>query len=441
MKESISIFGLGYVGSVMATCLAHKGFHVVGVDLNPQKVERLESGHSPVIEAGLEEMAAESRRACRLHATTDVVSAVSGSSISFICVGTPSLRNGSLDLNALDRVCRQIGQALREKESFHAVVVRSTVLPGTTESVVIPTLEATSGKKLGKDFSVCFNPEFLREGSAVADFYNPPFTVLGATHPDHLSAARQIFEGLPGPVFETSLSAAEMVKYVCNAFHALKVSFGNEIGTLCKHWGVDAETVMKIFISDSKLNISSAYLMPGFAFGGSCLPKDLRALQYAAQKKDVSLPLLGAILPSNQQHIQRAVDAVLAAKKKRVGMLGLSFKAGTDDLRESPQVDLIKRLIGEGCEVQVWDEQVLMGKLVGSNRQFIEETIPHIGSLLTRDLQQVLQKAEVVVIGTNSVDKEILAKHLRPEQIVIDLVNLESSRRIGGSAAYEGICW
>jgi GDP-mannose 6-dehydrogenase len=441
MKETISIFGLGYVGSVMATCLAHKGYRVIGVDLNPQKVERLESGHSPVLEAGLEEMAAENRRACRLHATTDAHSAVASSNISFICVGTPSLRNGCLDLNALERVCREIGQALRQKDSFHTVVVRSTVLPGTTESIVIPTLEASSGKTSGRDFTVCFNPEFLREGCAVTDFHNPPFTVLGAANSDHLFVVRQIFEWLPGTVFETSLSAAEMVKYVCNAFHALKVSFANEIGTLCKHWDVDAELVMKIFASDSKLNISSAYLTPGFAFGGSCLPKDLRALQYAAQKEDVSIPLLRAILPSNQEHIQRAVDSVLVTKKKKVGMLGLSFKTGTDDLRESPQVELIKRLIGEGCQVQVWDEQVSMGQLVGSNRQFIEETIPHIGSLLTNNLQQVLQHAEVVVVGTKSLEMETLAKHLRPEQVVIDLVNLERSRRVSCSTTYEGICW
>jgi GDP-mannose 6-dehydrogenase len=441
MTKAISIFGLGYVGSVMAACLAHKGHQVIGVDLNPLKVERLNSGHSPVLEAGLEEMAAENHQACRLHGTTDSSSAVCESDISFICVGTPSLRNGNLDLGAIERVCKDIGNALRRKDGYHTVVLRSTILPGTAESLAIPALEASSGKHAGRDFCVCVNPEFLREGCAVADFYDPPFTILGAAEPSHLAPLRDIYGWVRGPIFETPLTVAEMVKYVCNAFHAVKVTFANEFGTLCKHLGVDTELVMRIFTSDSKLNISPAYLTPGFAFGGSCLPKDLRALQYSAQKVDLTLPLLGAILFSNQQHIERAVDIILHTNKKKVGVLGLSFKADTDDLRESPLVQLIKRLLGEGCQIRVWDEQVSMGHLVGSNRQFIEEAIPHIGSLLTTDLQQVVQEAEVVVIGTKSIERERLGRYLRPEQTVIDLVNLERARRSEGQVAYEGICW
>lgn len=441
MTKTVSVFGLGYVGSVMAICLAHKGHRVIGVDLNPHKVERLESGHSPILEAGLEEMAAENRRACRLHGTADSAFAVCESSVSFICVGTPSLRNGSLDLRAVERTCKEIGQALRRKDAYHTIVVRSTILPGTAESLVIPTLEESSGKHAGRDFCVCVNPEFLREGCSVADFYHPPFTILGAADPNHLSPLRDIYDWVPGPIYETPLNVAEMVKYICNAYHAVKVSFANEVGTLCKHLGVDTELVTRIFTSDLKLNISPAYLSPGFAFGGSCLPKDLRALQYSAQKVDLTLPLLGTILLSNQQHIERAVDTILRTNKKKLGILGLSFKADTDDLRESPLVELIKRLLGEGCQIRVWDEQVSMGQLVGSNRQFIEEAIPHIGSLLTTDLKQVVQGAEVIVIGTRSIEKERLGKYLRSDQMVIDLVNLERSKRIEGQVAYEGICW
>ena len=441
MTDSISVFGLGYVGSVMATCLAHKGFRVMGVDVNRLKVERLESGQSPVLEPGLDEIAAESRKACRLHATTHAVSAVCNSDITFICVATPGSRNGSLDVRAIKSVCEEIGQALREKDSYHTVVLRSTILPGTSESLVIPTLEASSGKLAGRDFAVCVNPEFLREGCAVEDFFHPPFVILGASDPTHLKPLRDLYEWAPATIFETSLAAAEMVKYVCNAFHAVKVSFANEIGTLCKHLSVDTEVVMKIFASDCKLNISPAYLSPGFAFGGSCLPKELRALEYSAKKNDLMLPLLSSILPSNSQHIERAVEAILKCGKRKVAMLGLSFKAGTDDLRESPQVELIKRLLGEGCQVQIWDEQVSMGRLVGSNRQFIDEVIPHIGSLLGTDFDQVVRGAEVVVIGTQSVAKETLASCLQADQIVIDLVNLERSRRTEGSASYDGICW
>ena len=441
MTRSISVFGLGYVGSVTAACLAHKGNRVVGVDVNPVKVEMLESGRSPIIEAGLDGLMAQGRQACRLHATTDVTAAVSQSEISILCVGTPSLRNGKLDLQSIERVCREIGEALRRKDSFHLIVLRSTVLPGTTESVVIPTLEASSGKRAGMDFAVCFNPEFIREGSAVADFFQPPFTILGAAEPSHLAPLRELYHWAPGRIYETSLTAAEMVKYACNAFHALKVSFANEVGTLCKRLGVDTQVVTEIFTSDTRLNISPAYLTPGFAFGGSCLPKDLRALAYRAKELDLRLPLLEAILPSNAEHIERAVEAVLRTNKKKVGILGLSFKAGTDDMRESPLVQLIKRLLGEGCQIRIWDRDVSLGRLVGSNRQYIEEVIPHIGSLLSTNLQEVLETAEVVLIGTRAAEREDLRTYLRPEQIVIDLVNLEKSRRLDGLASYEGICW
>lgn len=439
--RAISVFGLGYVGSVTAACLADLGHCVIGVDVNASKVGMMNSGRSPILESGLDALVEQSQQACRLHATTDATSAVHESDTSFICVGTPSLRNGKLDLSILERVCAQIGQALRDKNGFHLVVVRSTVFPGTTESLVVPTLEAASNKHAGSDFAVCVNPEFMREGSAVADFLHPPFTILGAVHPDYLIPLCELYQRVPGRIFKTTPTVAEMVKYMCNAFHALKVTFANEIGTLCKQLGVDAEAVTEIFTSDTKLNISAAYLRPGFAFGGSCLPKDLRALTYRAKELDLHLPLLAAILPSNDSHIERAVEAVLRTNRKRVALLGLSFKDGTDDLRESPLVQLTKRLLGEGCQMRIWDRDVSLGRLVGSNRQFIEEVIPHIGQLLCADLPQVLDRAEVVLIGTRAADQQTLRTYLRPDQTVIDLAHLEKTSRPNGPAAYEGICW
>jgi GDP-mannose 6-dehydrogenase len=438
---SISVFGLGYVGAVTAVCLAHKGNRLLGVDLNPSKAEMLESGRTPIVEVRVEELASEAHRGDRLHATTDAVAAVAQTDISFICVGTPSQRNGKLDLQGIERVCHDIGEGLRRKNSFHWVVLRSTVLPGTTESVVIPALEAASGKRNGADFAACFIPEFLREGSAVADFFEPPFTILGATNNCDLAPLRELFAWAPAPVFETSAASAEMVKYVCNAFHALKVDFVNEFGTICKHVGVDTEMVTKIFASDTHLNISPAYLKPGFAFGGSCLPKDLRALTYRAKELDLRLPLLESLLPSNAAHIDRAVEAVLRTNKKKVGFLGLSFKSGTDDLRESPLVHLVKRLLGEGCQCRIWDEDVVLGRVLGSNRQFIEETIPHIGSLLSSDLKEVVRHSEVLVVGTKSVSNDKLAAYLHTDTVVIDLVHLDKNRRLNGQNNYEGICW
>jgi GDP-mannose 6-dehydrogenase len=441
VSSSISLFGLGYVGSVSAACFAHMGHRVIGVDVSPAKVEMLALGRSPIIEARMSELVAEGHAASKLAATTDAAKAVRESEISFICVGTPSLRSGKLDLSHIEKVAGEIGAALRDKKTHHVVVLRSTVLPGTTESTLIPILEKTSGRRHGTDFTVCYNPEFMREGSAVADFLQPPYTILGATNLQHLGPLRALYKDVPSPVFETSIPVAEMVKYVSNVYHAVKVGFANEIGTLCKHLGVDSQVVTEIFTSDHKLNISPAYLSPGFAFGGSCLPKDLRAITYRAKELDLSLPMLEALTPSNAEHVNRAVEAVLRTNRRKIAMLGLSFKAGTDDLRESPQVQLIKRLLGEGCQVKIWDKDVSLGRLAGSNRQYIEEVIPHIGSLLSTDLEEVVRSGEVVIIGTKSAEKSQLANCLSPTQIVIDLVNLDRSRRPEGGAAYEGICW
>ena len=441
MSLSISIFGLGYVGSVSAACWARAGHRVTGVDINSAKVELLASGRSPILEPCMSELVAEAHRASRLHATTDGVAAVRDSDVSFVCVGTPSLRSGKPDLSHIQHVGREIGAALQQKRSHHVVVLRSTVLPGTTESVFIPTLESASGRRAGGDFTVCYNPEFMREGSAVADFHEPPYTILGAQSPEHLPLLRQLYESTPGSTFETSIPVAEMVKYASNVFHAVKVGFANEMGTLCKHLAVDTETVTRIIVSDTKLNISPAYLAPGFAFGGSCLPKDLRALTNRAEELHLTLPLLEAVMRSNAEHVNRAVDAVLRTHKKKVALLGLSFKAGTDDLRESPLVHLVKRLIEEGCQVRIWDQNVSLGRLAGSNREYIEHVIPDISSVLFADLEQVVRSAEVVIIGNSSAKREQLARYLDQDQIVLDLVNLDRSHRPDKPAAYQGICW
>jgi GDP-mannose 6-dehydrogenase len=440
MSISVSIFGLGYVGSVTAACLASKGHSVTGVDLSPSKVELLNAGRSPIVEPRMSELVEQAHKTSLLRATTDSAAAVMQTDISFLCVGTPSLRSGKLDLGHVQPVCRDIGQVLRHKNSFHLVVLRSTVLPGTAENIVIPELEKSSGKRLGKDFGVCVNPEFMREGTAVADFLEPSITIIGAAEPSHCAGLRELYAWAPGRIFETSFRSAEMVKYVCNTWHALKVAFANEVGALAKALDVDAEEVTEIFTSDNKLNISASYLKPGFAFGGSCLPKDVRALGYRAKELDLKLPLFESIMPSNDEHLRRAIEIVLDTGKKNIAILGLSFKAATDDLRESPQVQLVKHLLGEGCNLKIWDENVSLGRLIGSNRDYIEHAIPHIGSLLENDLREVLRQAEVVVIGTRSATRDQLQALLRPDHVVVDLVNLEKSRR-PAAGNYEGICW
>jgi GDP-mannose 6-dehydrogenase len=440
VSVSISIFGLGYVGSVSAACFANLGHNVIGVDVSPTKVDALASGRSPIVEARVSELIEEGHKTGRIRATTEASVAVRESDVSFVCVGTPSQRSGKLDLGYVERVVREIGAALKQKKSHHVVVLRSTVLPGTTESLVIPALEDSSGLRAGKDFTVCYNPEFMREGCAVADFHQPPYTILGAQNPEHLAPLRELYKSVPGPVFETSIPVAEMVKYVSNAFHAVKVTFANEVGTLCQQLGVDTNTVTKIYTSDTKLNISPAYLSPGFAFGGSCLPKDLRALSYKAKELDLGLPMLESALRSNAVHVDRAIEAVLRTNQRKIAFLGLSFKSGTDDLRESPQVKMIKRLLGEGCHVKIWDQDVSLGRLAGSNRQYIEEVIPHIGSLLSSEFEDVVNSGEVVIIATK-IDKERLVRSLKPSQTVIDLVNLDPANRPAVPGPYQGICW
>jgi GDP-mannose 6-dehydrogenase len=440
VRLRISVFGLGYVGSVTVACLAQAGHHVIGVDVNSFKVETLQSGRSPITEPGTNQLVAEACAAGRLRATTDAHQAIHESDISFVCVSTPSQRTGKLDLNHVMGVAQEIGTALRDKPGTHTVVLRSTVLPGTTEASFIPALENASGRRADHDFTVCYNPEFMREGSAVADFSHPPYTILGARKPADVAQISELYKHLPSRMYVTSIPVAEMTKYASNAFHAVKVAFANEIGTLCKHLGVETNLVKEIFTSDTKLNVSPAYLSPGFAFGGSCLPKDLRALTYQAKALDLHVPLLESVLRSNQEHLNRAMEAIVGTGKKKIGMLGLSFKAGTDDLRESPQVELIKRLLGEGYQVRVWDPEVSLGRLVGSNRAYIEEVIPHVGSLLLTDLADVLRDAEIIVVAVKSVPKADLLRHLNPSHTVIDFVNLDPSDRLATDSSH-GICW
>ena len=420
----ISIFGLGYVGSVSAGCLANDGHEVVGVDPLLTKVDLINAGKSPIVEAGIGEIVASTVREGRLRATCDQNQAIRDTDLSFICVGTPSQPNGNLDSTSVRRVCELIGDALKDKRTRHTVVIRSTILPGTMRKVVIPALEQHSGKQAGVDFGICNNPEFLREGSAVEDFRSPPKTVIGELEPESGNALASLYQKLNAPLIRTSLESAEMVKYVDNSWHALKIGFANEIGNLCDSFGVDPEAVMNIFCQDKKLNISTAYLKPGFAFGGSCLPKDLRALSYQAKLNDLQLPILASILPSNDMQIARGVRLVMESANSRIGILGFSFKAGTDDLRESPVIEVIERLIGKGYDLRVYDRNVNLAALVGANRDFILNHIPHISRLMVSSADEVLAHAQTVVIGNRDPEFSQIQDKLREDQILIDFVRL-----------------
>ncbi len=435
----ISIFGLGYVGAVSAGCLAQAGHTVVGVDPAQVKVDLINDGKTPIIEKDIGELIAEAVRAGRLSATTGVDDAIEGSEVSWICVGTPSELNGSLDLRYVRRVCEQIGAALKKKKSFHVVVARSTMLPGSMRNVVISTLEQSSGKKAGVDFGVCINPEFMREGTAVYDFYHPPKTVIGEMDKNSGDLLQSIYAELSAPLIRTDIETAELVKYTDNVWHALKVGFANEIGNIAKQLGLDGHKVMDIFCQDTKLNLSPYYMKPGFAFGGSCLPKDVRALTYKARSVDLDLPILNAILPSNERQIERGVRMVLEKDNRKVGILGISFKAGTDDLRESPLVELVERLLGKGYELRIYDRNVRLASLVGANRDYILNRIPHISKLMVESMDEVLTFGETLVIGNRSEEFRSVPERLRPGQVVVDLVRV--SQRRSDVSTYDGICW
>jgi GDP-mannose 6-dehydrogenase len=435
----ISIFGLGYVGTVSAGCLADDGHEIVGVDPVPTKVELINRGRSPIIETDIGEIIAATVKAGRLRATSDPVKAIRETELSFVCVGTPSQPNGNLDLQYIRRICEQIGDALKGKSARHTVVIRSTILPGTMHKMVIPTLEEFSCKKAGVDFGVCNNPEFLREGSAVKDFRQPPKTVIGESDPASGDILAVLYKRLDAPLIRTNLESAEMVKYVDNSWHALKIGFANEIGNLCKSLGLDGHEVMNIFCQDRKLNISPAYLLPGFAFGGSCLPKDLRALSYQAKMQDLQLPILTSILASNELQITRGVRLITEKGHVRVGILGFSFKAGTDDLRESPLIEVIERLIGKGYDLRIYDKNVNIASLVGANRDFILNRIPHISKLMVGDINAVLDHAQTVVIGNKDPDFKAVPDRLHEGQFLVDFVRVIEGRSKNGK--YDGICW
>ncbi|HJY75182.1 MAG TPA: nucleotide sugar dehydrogenase [Burkholderiales bacterium] len=436
----ISIFGLGYVGAVSLACLARDGHFVTGVDIDKAKLDLIRSGKTPVVEEGMVDLMAAVAASGRVSVTDDVAAAVSASELSLICVGTPSATNGSQDLGATLNVARQLGRALRTKAAPHVIVFRSTLVPGTVEDVLRPILEEESGKRAGVGFHLCFQPEFLREGTSIRDYDKPPFTIVGADHEFPVERLRALFGHLPCELHVTSIRSAEMVKYCCNNFHAIKITFANETARLCEALGVDPFQVMDLVCKDRSLNISPAYLKPGFAFGGSCLPKDLRATTYLAKRHDVELPMHGAVLASNRVHIDHAIAKVLASGKRRVGMIGLSFKTGTDDLRESPLVLMAEQFIGKGLGLLVYDPEVHLSQLLGANRRFIEQHLPHIGSLLRGDIETVINESEVLVVGLNERRAfDALKRHARKDQIVLDLVNVPD--RASLPVAIEGLCW
>jgi len=435
----ISIFGLGYVGAVSAGCLANEGHQIIGVDPVQTKIDLINQGRTPIIEKEIGEIIENAVKAERLHATTNAEEAIENTQLSFICVGTPSQSNGNLDLKYVRRVCERVGLAFKNKKNRHVVVIRSTILPGTMRNVVIPIIEESSGKTAGNDFGVCNNPEFLREGTAVYDFYNPPKTVIGETDTLSGDLLASLYDKMDAPLIRTDLETAEMIKYVDNVWHALKIGFANEIGNTCKGLGIDGHRVMEIFCQDTKLNISSSYLKPGFAFGGSCLPKDLRALAYKARNLDLDLPILNAILPSNKRQIERGIQMVIEKGNKKVGILGFSFKAGTDDLRESPIVEVIERLIGKGYDLRLYDRNVNLASLVGANRDYILNHIPHISKLMVESLDEALSHADTLVIGNGDPEFQTILDQVNPEQLVVDLVRIADAQ--SGDGKYDGICW
>ena len=440
LPKRISIFGLGYVGAVSMACLARDGHQVVGVDIDPVKLELIRNRKSPILEEGIQELMRDVVNSGRVTVTADARQAIADTELSFVCVGTPSAANGSQDLTAILRLAEQIGAALAQKKEFHTLVIRSTVQPGTVEEKLAPILERASGKKSGVDFGLCFQPEFLREGTSIRDYDHPPYTIVGGNCERAVNAVREVFQHLDTRFLVTNIRVAEALKMACNAFHALKITFANEIGRVSQVLGIDSHEVMRLVCADKRLNISPAYLKPGFAFGGSCLPKDLRALTNIAKQNDIELPMLSSLLVSNRVHIDHAVDKILQLGRPKVGMLGLSFKTGTDDLRESPLVLVAKRLLGEGCELRIFDPEVQLSRLLGANRSYIDANIPHLGELLCPTLESMLDPSDVILVGLQqSALNDALQARVRPEHYLIDLVNLPNRDLL--HCRYEGICW
>jgi GDP-mannose 6-dehydrogenase len=436
----ITVFGLGYVGAVSAGCLARRGHQVMGVDVNARKVASINDGEAPVLEPGLPEAIAEAVRAGRLRATTDAAEAVRATAVSLVCVGTPSGSQGSIDLGAMERVCADIGAALATSERRHTVVIRSTVLPGTTENTVIPALERASGLKAGRDFGVAMNPEYLREGSGVADFDSPEKTVIGQLDDASGDPIAEMYGKFADTIFRVPIRVAEAAKYVDNAFHALKVGFANEVGALSVEFGIDSHQLMEIFKSDRKLNISEAYLTPGFCFGGSCLPKDLRALVHRAKGSHVDVPILESVLRSNEAHFRRTYDLLTANGRRRVGLFGLAFKPGTDELRESPFVELAERLIGKGYDLRIYDPSIHLPSLTGTNREYIEEHLPHLKQLLAETAGEVVEHAETCIVASRHAEVG-RALEGADGRMIIDLVRLPDTADLQRRAEYHGVAW
>ena len=436
----ISIFGLGYVGAVSLACLARDGHSVIGVDVDQAKLELIRSGNTPVMEEGMVDLMASVAAGGRVSVTTDAVQAVLDSDLSLICVGTPSAPNGSQDQSAMLKLAHDLGRAMRAKPGAHVFVFRSTLVPGTVEQVLKPIIERESGKRDGQGFHVCFQPEFLREGSSIRDYDKPPYTIVGASADAPLARLRELFGHLPCEFHVTSIRAAEMVKYCCNNFHALKITFANETARMCEALQVDPFEVMDLVCKDRQLNISPAYLKPGFAFGGSCLPKDLRATLYMSKMRDVELPMHAGIMQSNRVHIDHAIAKVLASGKRRVGMIGLSFKTGTDDLRESPLVLLAEHIVGKGLALQVYDPEVHLSRLLGANRRYIDQHVPHLGSLMRNDIEGMIADSDLLVVGLSDARIfDALRQHLRDEHTVLDLVNIPQRQGLRGNVI--GLCW
>ncbi|ARU58473.1 GDP-mannose 6-dehydrogenase [Oleiphilus messinensis] len=434
----ISIFGLGYVGAVCAGCLSERGHEIVGVDISEAKIDLINNGKSPIVEPGLEALLSNGVQCGLIRGTTNVAAAIAETDVTMICVGTPSKRNGDLELCYIEDVCRQIGQVLKNKSTRHTVVIRSTVLPGTVKNIVLPILEDCSGKRAGIDFGLAMNPEFLRESTAIKDYDYPPMTVIGEFDSASGDILQEIYQDLEAPIIRKSIEVAEMIKYTCNVWHATKVSFANEIGNIAKACGVDGREVMDVVCRDEKLNISKYYMKPGFAFGGSCLPKDVRALTYRASQLDVEHPLLGSIMQSNSYQVRRAYEMVAATGKRKIALLGLSFKAGTDDLRESPLVELAELLIGKGFDLRIFDRNVEYARVHGANKDYIESKIPHVSSLLSSDLTTLAETSDVIILGNSDELFETVLSDLKPGKKVIDLVGfMEHS----SDEEKEGICW
>ena len=436
----ISILGLGYVGAVSLGCLVRDGHHVVGADIDQTKLDLIKDGKPPIIEEGIEELMRGVAESGRVEVTKDAAEAVLKTELSFICVGTPSLPNGGQDQTAITRIAEQLGDAMKNKDDFHVFIVRSTVTPGLVEEYIRPIIEKHSGKKMGEHFGLGFQPEFLREGSSIKDYDNPPFTIVGADSSRSMDVVKKVFKHLPCEFIETSIQTAEMMKYCCNVFHALKATFANEIGRVCQSLGVDSHEVMELVCKDKHLNISPAYMRPGFAFGGSCLPKDLRALNKMARDNDVQIPMLANVMSSNQSHIDHTINTVLSTGKKSVGMIGLSFKTGTDDLRESPMVVLAEQFIGKGIDLKIYDPEVNIARLIGANKRYIEESIPHISSLMSSSCKDVIDSSDILIVGLSNSDViNDLHENVKDTHYILDLVDVPDKEKLKGT--YKGVCW